>query len=314
LGSPEAMAQKEQELRFSSTRCLEVATDFMSNGANHNSATGVATEPALSQARQATRLRPARVAGTAAAQAQFDIFTFTFLLRANLPILRVLQRSARSFANAAIFAKRFCAKLEQYVQASATSKSAQRTGDRRSMKDLRRQLFWRGTPTALTTAQLEFLLEGFHQRLDLSALEEWTIEANPGSVSARKAALLYKLRVNRISLGVQSWDNTLLKILGREHNADQAEQSFHVLRDAGSQTSMSIFVRSPGPDDPAVAEYAWEKRFRCALITFCLLPDVRGGHGIFLRQSRGELKANPDSEQIFPCGDVDPRKRWLQHY
>src|SRR6266568_3903193 len=93
--------------------------------------------------------------------------------------------------------------------------------------------FGGGTPTALTTSQLEFLLERFHQRLDLSALEEWTIEANPGSVSARKAALLCKLGVNRISLGVQSWDNTLLKILGREHNAAQAEQSFHILREAG---------------------------------------------------------------------------------
>ncbi len=69
--------------------------------------------------------------------------------------------------------------------------------------------FGGGTPTALSASQLEFLLGGFHQRLDLSALEEWTIEANPGSVSARKAALLCKLGVNRISLGVQSWDNDL---------------------------------------------------------------------------------------------------------
>src|SRR5439155_15644227 len=107
--------------------------------------------------------------------------------------------------------------------------------------------FGGGTPTALTTAQLEFLLGGFHQRLDLSALEEWTIEANPGSVSAPKAALLYKLRVNRISLGVQSWDNTLLKILGREHNADQAEQSFHVLRDAGfSNINVDLMFGLPG--------------------------------------------------------------------
>jgi len=68
------------------------------------------------------------------------------------------------------------------------------------MKIFRRQFIWGGTPTALTTAQLEFLLEGFHQRLDLSALEEWTIEANPGSVSARKAALLYKLRVIELVL------------------------------------------------------------------------------------------------------------------
>src|SRR5438094_5408659 len=49
--------------------------------------------------------------------------------------------------------------------------------------------FGGGTPTALTTSQLEFLLGGLRQRLDRSALEEWTIEANPGIVSARKAAL-----------------------------------------------------------------------------------------------------------------------------
>ncbi len=50
--------------------------------------------------------------------------------------------------------------------------------------------FGGGTPTALSTAQLEFLLGGFREQLDLSRITEWTIEANPGSVSPRKAALL----------------------------------------------------------------------------------------------------------------------------
>src|SRR5215470_1122411 len=61
-----------------------------------------------------------------------------------------------------------------------------------------------GTPTALTTSQLEFLLGGFRERLDLSSLAEWTIEANPGSVSARKADVLHKLGITRVSLGIQS--------------------------------------------------------------------------------------------------------------
>src|SRR5205809_4063809 len=73
--------------------------------------------------------------------------------------------------------------------------------------------FGGGTPTALTSPQLEFLLGGFHERLNLSSLAEWTIEANPGSVSARKAALLRKLGVTRVSLGVLSWENELLKLL-----------------------------------------------------------------------------------------------------
>src|SRR5690348_15818823 len=60
--------------------------------------------------------------------------------------------------------------------------------------------FGGGTPTALNIAQLEFLLRGFHETVELSQLLDWSIEANPGSVSARKAALLKRLGVNRISL------------------------------------------------------------------------------------------------------------------
>src|SRR6266496_5655891 len=88
--------------------------------------------------------------------------------------------------------------------------------------------FGGGTPTALNIAHSELLLSGFHERLDLSQLVEWTMEANPGSVSARKAGVLKKFGVNRISLGVQSWEDELLKLLGREHNAQQAEESFRI--------------------------------------------------------------------------------------
>src|SRR5438552_1122667 len=59
--------------------------------------------------------------------------------------------------------------------------------------------FGGGTPTALTTSQLEFLLGGFRDQLDLSELIEWTMEANPGSVSARKAALLRQRGGTRIT-------------------------------------------------------------------------------------------------------------------
>src|SRR5437764_9751974 len=107
--------------------------------------------------------------------------------------------------------------------------------------------FGGGTPTALTTAQLEFLLSGMRDRLDLSRLIEWTVEANPGSVSPRKAALLREIGVSRISLGVQSWDDELLKLLGREHNAAQAEASFQILRDAGfGNLSIDLMFGLPG--------------------------------------------------------------------
>src|SRR6202165_612016 len=107
--------------------------------------------------------------------------------------------------------------------------------------------FGGGTPTALTTAQLELLLGGFREALDLSELIEWTMEANPGSVSVRKAVLLRRLGIDRISLGIQSWDDDLLKLLGREHNAKQGEESFEILRSAGfSNINIDLMFGLPG--------------------------------------------------------------------
>jgi oxygen-independent coproporphyrinogen III oxidase len=173
----------------------------------------------------------------------------------------------------------------------------QRSGSAISPKTI---YFGGGTPTALTTSQLEFLLGGFRQRLDLSELEEWTIEANPGSVSASKAALLRKLGINRISLGVQSWDDKLLKVLGREHNTKQAQRSFYILRDAGfSNINVDLMFGLPGQTDEQ-----WKKTLQK---TIALQPDHISAYCLtyeedtefFLRQARGELKADPDADTDF---------------
>jgi oxygen-independent coproporphyrinogen-3 oxidase len=176
--------------------------------------------------------------------------------------------------------------------------------------------FGGGTPTTLSISQLEFLLGGFHQRLDLSVLEEWTVEANPGSVSARKAALLCELGVNRISLGVQSWENTLLKILGREHYADQAEESFHILRDAGcSNINVDLMFGLPGQ-----TVHQWRQTLQK---TISLHPDHISAYCLtyeedtefFLRRSRGELKANPDSDaDFFEVGMSILEEAGYEHY
>ena len=93
--------------------------------------------------------------------------------------------------------------------------------------------FGGGTPSALSTPQLEHLLTGLRARLDLSALDEWTLEMNPATVSLEKAVLLRSLGVTRISMGVQSWEPQLLAVLGRVHSAEQARRSYDILREAG---------------------------------------------------------------------------------
>src|SRR6266700_7678833 len=155
--------------------------------------------------------------------------------------------------------------------------------------------FGGGTPTALTTSQLEFLLGGFIERLNLSSLPEWTIEANPGSISARKAALLRKLGVTRVSLGIQSWDDELLKLLGREHNSQQDEQSFHILRTGGfANINVDLMFGLPGQTIEQ-----WKATLEK---TISLQPEHMSAYCLtyeedtefFLRHARGELLQDTD--------------------
>jgi oxygen-independent coproporphyrinogen-3 oxidase len=160
--------------------------------------------------------------------------------------------------------------------------------------------FGGGTPTALTTTQLEFLLGGMRERLDLSGLAEWTLEANPGSVSMRKAELLRAMGVSRISLGVQSWDDELLQLLGREHNAAQAEASFHILREAGfANISIDLMFGLPSQTlDQWQADL--EKTIRLQpdhISTYCLTYEE--DTDFFLRHSRGEFREDPESDARF---------------
>src|SRR5215475_6164325 len=160
--------------------------------------------------------------------------------------------------------------------------------------------FGGGRPTALNIAQLELLLRGFHERLDLSQLVEWTIEANPGSVSARKAALLKKFGVNRISLGVQSWDEELLKLLGREHNAQHAKESFWILRNAGfTNINVDLMFGLPGQ---TVDQWRATIEKTVALqpehvSTYCLTYEE--DTEFFLRHARGEFRQDADADADF---------------
>jgi len=192
---------------------------------------------------------------------------------------------------------RFCEALLRELE---LNESRRRTGDRRSLLRPSTIYFGGGTPTALNIAQLESLLRGFHERLELSQLVEWTIEANPGSVSARKAALLKKFGVNRISLGVQSWDDELLKVLGREHNAQQAEESFQILRDAGfTNVNVDLMFGLPGQ---TVDQWRASLEKTIALgpehvSTYCLTYEE--DTEFFLRHARGEFRQDSDVDAEF---------------
>ncbi len=169
-------------------------------------------------------------------------------------------------------------------------------------KDLRTEtiFFGGGTPTALTTGQLDILLAGFHAQLDLSGLQEWTLEANPGSVSERKAELLREYGVSRLSLGVQSFDDALLRLLGREHSAAQAEASFDLLRRGGFENlNIDLMFGLPGQ---TLAQ--WETTLERAIAlgpshisTYCLTYEE--DTEFLRRHTEGEFRSDPEADADF---------------
>ena len=106
--------------------------------------------------------------------------------------------------------------------------------------------FGGGTPSILNLRQWESLLQTM-QTNNLLGADEFTVECNPATVSLEKAKLLRSFGVNRISMGVQSLDETLLDRLGRVHSREMVFKSFDTLRDAGfDNVNIDLMFAIPG--------------------------------------------------------------------
>jgi oxygen-independent coproporphyrinogen-3 oxidase len=106
--------------------------------------------------------------------------------------------------------------------------------------------FGGGTPSLLNLRQWERIFEVM-ERLGLGGAAEWTVECNPATVSADKARLFRAHRVNRISMGAQTFDETLLEKLGRIHSREMIFKSFDVLRGAGFENvNIDLMFAIPG--------------------------------------------------------------------
>ena len=102
-----------------------------------------------------------------------------------------------------------------------------------------------GTPTALTVSQLDRLLKFMTDNFTVT--DEFTFEANPDELTTEKLDVLNNYGVNRISLGVQTFNNDLLKVLGRTHNFDDIFKSVNHLEKIGlTNYSLDLMYNLPG--------------------------------------------------------------------
>ena len=93
-----------------------------------------------------------------------------------------------------------------------------------------------GTPSLFSAEAIHNILSGVKSRVNLSDSTEITMEANPGTVEAGKFSGFYQAGVNRISVGIQSFQEKHLGVLGRIHNAHQAENAVKQAHTAGLPT------------------------------------------------------------------------------
>ena len=163
--------------------------------------------------------------------------------------------------------------------------------------------FGGGTPTLLNLRQLERLLSNLQSRIPTLSPQspvlspEFTFESNPATVSLDKARLLRSFGVNRISMGVQSFDERILDKLGRIHSVEQALKSYEVLREAGfDNVNIDLMFALPGQ-----SMTDWEKTLRQAIAlqpehisTYCLTLEE---DTVFWKLfQEGAIKPNEDEE------------------
>ncbi len=160
-----------------------------------------------------------------------------------------------------------------------------------------------GTPSVLSSEALSDLVIEIFNNFDFSEGCEATIEMNPGTLSREKIQAVQPFGINRVSIGVQSFDDSVLRSLGRIHTADDSAQAVAIAGDAGFKNiSVDLIYGVPGQ---SVA--SWEETLKKTvelkprhISTYEL--TVEEGTLLYDRIKAGKLKM-PEEERIVEMYD-----------
>ena len=135
--------------------------------------------------------------------------------------------------------------VDEYVE--MLLKEMEITLEQHPVKELETLYVGGGTPTSLTPVQLDRLLAGAREILPFKEGKEFTVEANPGDLTKEKLQVMKNYGVNRLSMGVQTFDNRLLKKIGRKHTAEDVYQTMRFLEEENfTNVSIDLIYALPG--------------------------------------------------------------------
>lgn len=154
-----------------------------------------------------------------------------------------------------------------------------------------------GTPTTLSPDQLLALVQAVKDAFELHAEAEVTVEANPGTLSRAYLTEIRQGGINRLSLGVQSFDDRELRFLGRLHNADTARQAVAQARAAGFENlNLDLIFNLP---DQTLAQ--WQFNLREALK---LSPDHFSLYALIVEPGTPLHRQITQGQIVEPADDV----------
>ena len=189
--------------------------------------------------------------------------------------------------------------------------------DSYDIKKLRTLYIGGGTPTALSAPQLAFLLEKLTDKLDLSYLEELTIEANPGDLDREKIAVLKDSPVNRVSLGVQTFNDRMLKQIGRSHLEKDIFDNIANLKKAGfDNISIDLIYALPKQTMEDVKTNV-AKAIALDIPHMSLYSLILENHTVFMnRMRRGKLPLPKEDleAEMFDYIIAELEKAGFEHY
>jgi oxygen-independent coproporphyrinogen-3 oxidase len=169
----------------------------------------------------------------------------------------------------------------------------------------------------MDSSQIARIIELAKQTFGLASHAEITLEANPGTVDYRKLTDIRQTGVNRLSLGIQSFDDRMLKALGRIHSSDQASEAFNSARQAGFDNIGIDLINSL----PGQTVEMWQADLERALQ---LAPDHLSVYGltieddtVFSAQYAGNSQLLPGEDlaaEMFETADDLLRSHGYEHY
>lgn len=158
-----------------------------------------------------------------------------------------------------------------------------------------------GTPSLLTGEQLERILASLRRHFSMAANAEITMEANPGTVDAKKLAAYRAAGVNRLSLGLQSTEDEELRLLGRIHDYQTFLETFQLAREAGfDNINVDLMSSLPGQTPES-----WERSLRRVV---SLGPEHISAYSLIIEEGTPFYEAYGEDDRRREEGEAP---KWL---